>query len=446
MEKQIPKYRSSLTKLFFCSISFIFITCVFITDAPAQEKTVSDINQVSGPKRDLIFPGLLKKEELEAGNPLATFAEMITLEKEYRNSKIFAAIYPEVRFNFEEFLGLPLSGLQAMQLPGLRGAGMSSKETSIPESFKPEKAVDVIEREAQKTRIVVWAEEHHLPQTRSLYEVMLRRLWKHRYRYLAAETFDDSVMSAEFKYPDYKSGYYTRDPIYASAVRLAIKLGYKLIAYDTSERGPAGAQSFRDQKQATNIKERIFDRDSQAKVLILAGRGHASEEAAQDGWTPMANVLKKITGINPFTIYAPTMNQRLTPEEEHPLYRFAISRGIVKQPTIFVSKTGNKIFGPETCDAYVFFPRVKIINGRPDWLITEIGRKKVEIPKQLLSGKGLRLIQAFEPEQPATTIPIDQILVADEEKTVLMLPNGKFQLRAIDKNSRIMNQTTVTVR
>src|SRR5687768_12291916 len=65
----------------------------------------------------LVFPGLLKKEALEAGNPLAPYAAMIDLEPQYRESKIFAGIYPEIRFNFEEFLGLPFAGVQAMSLP-----------------------------------------------------------------------------------------------------------------------------------------------------------------------------------------------------------------------------------------------------------------------------------------------------------------------------------------
>src|SRR5258706_5210951 len=55
----------------------------------------------------LVFPGALKKEALEAGNPLATYAAMLDLEPQYRKSKIFGGIYPEIRFNFEEFLGFP---------------------------------------------------------------------------------------------------------------------------------------------------------------------------------------------------------------------------------------------------------------------------------------------------------------------------------------------------
>ena len=49
----------------------------------------------------LVFPGMLRKEALEAGNPLATYAAMLDLEPQYRKSKVFVQIYPEISFNFE---------------------------------------------------------------------------------------------------------------------------------------------------------------------------------------------------------------------------------------------------------------------------------------------------------------------------------------------------------
>src|SRR5262249_10994012 len=158
---------------------------------------------------------------------------------------------------------------------------------------EPEAALAVVEREAQKTRVVIWGEEHHLPQTRSLFEPLLGRLWKQGYRYLAAETFADDVMGAQFKYPDYHSGYYTKDPVFAAAVPPARQLGYRLIAYAPRERGPVGDASCRDRTQAANLKARVFDRDPDAKVFVIAGRLHASEKAAPDGWTPMAAALKQ---------------------------------------------------------------------------------------------------------------------------------------------------------
>lgn len=393
----------------------------------------------------LVFPGLLRREELEAGNPLATYAAMLDLEPQYRKSKIFAGIYPEIRFNFEEFLGFPLAGVQAMSLPIYRRKTPGA-ETAIPPSYKPESALKVIEREARKTRLVVYGEEHHLPQTRSLYEPLLRALWRQGYRYLAAETFTDKVMSPDFKYPDYRTGYYTLDPVFASAVRVAKGLGYRLIAYDTEERGPAGDASFRDRTQAENIKARTFDLDRQAKVFIIAGRGHASEETAQDGWTPMASVLKRLTGINPLTLFAPTMSQRMTSEEEDPLYRFATAHGLVKEPTIFADRAGGRLLGSDSFDAHIFWPRIKVEDGRPDWLARALGRKRARIPPRLRGGRGMRLVQAFREGEPASAVPIDQVIINEpNDHKVLMLPPGRFWLRTVDRDSKVIAQAHLRV-
>jgi hypothetical protein len=395
----------------------------------------------------LVPPILLKKEALQAGNPLATYAAMLDLEPQYLKSKVFADFYREIRFNLEEFLGFPLAGVQAMSLPTYRRA-KPSVEPPLPEFYRAENAISVIEREARKTRLVIWGEEHHLPQTRSLYEALLRMLWQQGYRYLAAETFADKLMNAEFKYPDYQSGFYLRDPVFAAAIRTARSLGYKLIAYETQERGPTGDGSFRDRKQAENIKARIFDHDPQAKVFIIAGRGHASEETALDGWTPMASVLKRLTGINPLTLYAPRMSQRLTSDEEDPFYRFATSHGLVKEPTIFVNRSEGRLLGSDRgdLDAYLFWPRIEVKDGRPDWMVKELRRKPIKIPRQLLNGSGMRLVQVFKEGEPASAIPIDQVIIDDQsDRKVLMLPKGKFWLRTVDRDSKVIDETTLGV-
>ena len=440
--------------VFVCLVTLYFLTgskAEAIVGVPPLEAFLTESvsgNPLAQEEKELVFPGLLKKEALDAGNPLATYAAMLALDAQYRKSKIFGGIYPEMRFNFEEFLGFPMSGVEAMSLPIFRRK-TASVETPIPTSYQPESALKVIEREAQKTRLVIYGEEHHLPQTRSLYEPLLRALWHEGYHYLAAETFADDVMSPDFKYPNYQSGYYTRDPVFANAVRLAKELGYKLVAYDTKERGPAGDASFRDRTQAENIKARIFDHDPQAKVFIIAGRGHASEETAAGGWTPMASVLKRLTGINPLTLYAQTMSQRLTAEEEDPLYRFATSHGLVKEPTIFVNRADGRLLGSSaySFDAYIFWPRIKIVDGRPDWMRQTLARKRVEIPNQLLSGSGLRLVQAFKEGEPTSVIPIDQVIINDPgQRQVLMLPRGRYWLRTVDPDSKVIAKITLSVR
>jgi hypothetical protein len=416
---------------------FVLVPLVIVTQGESSDPA----KQPPAKEPLLVPPMLLKRPELEAGNPLATYAAMVALEPQYRASKPLAKVYAEVRYNFEQFLGDPTAGVNAMSLPGYR-IDWKGEARSLPDGFAPEDALTVVEREAKKTRIVVWAEEHHLPQTRSLFEPMLARLWTQGYRYLAAEAFTKRVMEPGFERPDYRSGYYLLDPVFASAVRSAKRLGYQLISYDTSERGPDGDHSFRDRTQAANIKARVFDRDPIGKVLVIAGRGHASETVAQDGWTPMASEVKRTTGIDPFTVYAPTMSQRLTREEEHPWYQEADARGLITRPTIFVRKATGETLGSSSFDAYVFWPRFMVVEGRADWMTLTMRRKPLAIPKAHREGSGWRLVQAFEPSDSNAVIPVDQILLEKPDApAVLMLPPGKYRVRSIDEKSAAIATT-----
>jgi hypothetical protein len=396
---------------------------------------------------DLVFPGLLAKEQREAGNPLATYAAMLELDAAYRAHPVFAKIYPEVRCNFEQFLGDADAGPRAMRLLA-RPGGTAGADAALPARHVPRAAVEVIARAAARTRVVVFGEEHHLPQTRSLFEPLLHELHRLGYRYLAAETFTAAVMAPGATPPDHRSGYYTMDPVFANAVRTARKLGWTLIAYDTSERGPDGDGSFRDRTQAQNLQRLVLDADPKAKLLVLAGRAHAAETVAADGWTPMASVLKRSTGIDPFTVYAPTMSARLTRDEEDPRYRAATRAGLVTEPVIFLADGGDGApLGSDSFDAYVFWPRPVVVDGRPDWLATTLGRRRTPVPQALRAGDGLAAVQAFAAGEPASAVPVDQVLLRPgEAPPVLMLPAGSFWLRRIDPHGATVGPVELDVK
>lgn len=381
--------------------------------------------------RSLVFPGILEQEALLSGNPLATYSAMRELEGQYLASGMFSGIYPEVRLNFEQFLGMPCAAVQAMNLLApSRQADTDADPEQVFAAYRPQPAVEAVRDGASRTRVVIWGEEHHMPQTRSLYVAMLEALWGEGYRYLAAEAFEDADMS-RFATPTYESGYYLRDPVYASAVRHAQEMGYTLVSYDTRERGPEGESSFRDVTQAQNLAA-VLAADPRSRLIVLAGRGHASETASR-GWTPMAHVLKTITGIDPFTVYAPTMSERLTAEEEDELYRSATSRGLVAEPVLFRRRDGDRFLGSKSFDAYVFWPRTRLIGGRPDWMVTVLERVPTPIPGRLVDRERPILIQAFRLGAPPSTIPSDQVMITSGTASppVLMLDKGKYWLRSI---------------
>lgn len=190
------------------------------------------------------FPVLVKREQLYAGNPLAQYISLKKMESKYLNS-IFKDPYQELLKNFEQFLGFPLAGVEAMQLKTLKQDFGERLESPGP-NYTLVPAISVLKEQAKTQRIIIWGEEHHLPQTRSLYEEMIRELWHYGFRYLAAESFTDKIETKNLKYVNYQCGLYTRDPIFSNAVNAAIKMGYQLIPYDNKE------------KERTRCRQRIF--------------------------------------------------------------------------------------------------------------------------------------------------------------------------------------------
>jgi hypothetical protein len=218
-----------------------------------------------------------------------------------------------------------------------------------------------------------------------------------------------------------------------------------LIDYDSKETSPT-EPSLRDIRQAENIVNKIFKKDPAARVFIIAGRGHASE-IISGGWKPMAYNLKQLTGIDPFTMMTQTMTERLSREQEDPNYKKAVELNLVEGISILKKNGEVKYFGSDAFDAYVFFPRTQIINGRPNWMFAS-GRKSVPFPfKNLELGKGLFLVQAFLEDQPYHTVPVDQIVITNTDKNKsLALKNGKYRVRIIDPNSEVVGEAEVKVK
>lgn len=97
-------------------------------------------------------------------------------------------------------------------------------------------------------------------------------------------------------------------------------------------------------------------------------------------------------------------------------------------------------------DAYIFWPRIELKDGRPDWMIRELGRKAVRIPSPLVKGDGMRLVQAFNEGEPPAAIPVDQVIIdGAKDRKVLMLRKGRFWLRTVDEKSKVIAKGTLRV-
>jgi hypothetical protein len=342
----------------------------------------------------------------------------------------------------------------------LRASNVKELSESPIDAYQLESALKTIARIADSQRVIMINEEHRTPLHRSFTKRLLPILYKKGFRYLALETLSetDTELNSR-KYPVQKSGTYSADPVFGDLIRGALKIGFKIVPYDSDPNcqpkpdNPIFCQDERERGQAQNIYDRILKTNSQAKILVHGGRDHIAEIKEDAGFAYMGWHFKNITKIDPFTIDQMHMSERRNPADEEPIYRYTTRKRTLTEPTAFVSTNGKFWRGGAEHDLKIFHPRAKYENNRPTWLKLE-GRKKsavefkklnLPVQKQIFTGQNPILVQAFVTGESADAVPVDQfILYPNKEIPVLMLPKGSFRIRATDKFGKVIGEYKVS--
>ena len=442
------------------SLCLVFILFIFnCFSISAQQLNVSSQNS------ELPKPATIYRQELAENNYLAPLLQLREREAEYLADARLRESYLEYMTQLYDFVG-DYPAAYAMEEkfladlePRIKFRARNAKEikSSPLENYSPRSAVDAIAAAADKNQIVIVNEEHRTPIHRALTHRLLSVLYAKGFRYLAAETLRADDMELNRRgYPTSKSGYYTFDPIFGDVIRQAIKLGFKTVAYEAEQRCPKPeefipCQNYREFAQAQNIYDRILKNDPKAKILVHAGRGHASKGREEDGFAFMARHLWNISRIEPFTVDQENYSERKNPIDERPLYRFVTAKNLLlKEPTVFQSGDGKFFSDSDGYDLRVFTPRAQYTDGRPNWLRLGGVRRSFRInPKKLnlqihqgkLKSDEPLLVQAFIKGESADAIPIDQIILYSNQKIpALMLPKGSFRIRATNKTGKVIGE------
>lgn len=154
--------------------------------------------------------------------------------------------------------------------------------------FEKKKSLQELLNTVKDKQVVMFNEAHNVPKHRYLVGTLLDDLYASGFRYLALEAFHNDSLFQVLSYPTSDNGFYINDPIFSNLVRKAAVTGYKIVGYDYFGKD-------REKRQAMNIYKNTIDKDSSAKVLVLAGYSHINDDK-------MAGEFKKISGISPFTI------------------------------------------------------------------------------------------------------------------------------------------------
>jgi hypothetical protein len=425
---------------------------------------------------DLPNPFQFSAQYVKQNNYITPIFELKAREAKYLASPGLRGAYLEMMILLEGYVG---NYDEAYRLENVLYEGFPSTKqikdqykgeitdlkTSPVADYKMLDALDALDAATTNRQVVMINEEHRTPFHRALTQQMLARLYRKGFRYFAAETLTSGNLpnapeDTELErrgYPVQKTGFYTADPLYADAVRTALKLGYKVVPYESidpncaaPDDNPELCNDRRERGQAQNLVDRILKNDPRAKIFVHVGRGHNSKARISDNFNFMAYYFRELSGIDPFTIDQLRFSERRDAAMEQPLYRFLTKNDLLAKPGVFQNANGKFYVQSDGYDALVFHPRMKYEAGRATFLQSMLGRKatKVDTKKLKLATRGQRfaanepiLIQGFYAAETDEAVPVDQIILnPDKPVPALMLPAGKFRIRAMDKTGRIINQ------
>ena len=455
-----------MRKIFPAIISLILITLQFHL---VQAQTES-------PKSDLPNPYEIFGKYVKQNNYITPLFELKEMEDKYLASPFWKEPYLESMILLEGWVGNYEEAYKyenvLYETSPVYKQRKNALKAEIPDAGKSPLAgykmldpLDAIETIAASRQVIMINEEHHTPFHRATTLQLLKRLYDKGFRYFALEALsidNERLRSKEDMelnkrgYPTHQTGYYTDDPVFADAIRIALKLGYKVVSYEAPAICEPGVDrntcnERRERGQAQNIYDRILKNDPQAKILVHAGRAHNSKYVDKDNSKLMAGYFQEITRIVPFTIDQLHFSERLNAAHEYPLYRYLTRNNLLRKPSIYQA-ADESFFNQRTLgiDIAIFHPRMKYENGRATFLkmnglrqAKKINLKKLKLKanKNLFTGSEPILIQAFYAGESADAVPVDQIILyPNKEIPALILPKGSFRIRAIDRAGKILNQ------
>ena len=330
--------------------------------------------------------------------------------------------------------------------------------TPLGSGWQAKPAADVILELAKDRKAVFFNEAHSAPVTRTLTIEMLPKLRAQGFNYFAAETLyrnDENLNQRGYPTPD--SGFYINEPLYGEMVRTALKLGFKVIAYDVEN---AGAGDPRELAGAQKLYH-VFKQDPNARLIVDAGFAHIQKTGKYLGGSSMVEFFEKMSGIDPLCIEQTMMIQHARPDQDHPYYTAIVDAFHMSWPIVFVDGKQTWTLKPKEYDLSVVFPSYPHNDMRPDWLALGGLRTPYPVAGDMCRGRFPCLIEAHYANEGDDAVAADRVLLnimqpgtdmADRVQTDpgtvksrLFLRPGKYRINALDRSNRIITSREVTV-
>lgn len=282
-----------------------------------------------------------------------TFIKDTVKDKSWRSQ--MGATYFSISNNYK-------NALESWDISFGREKIITEKDRIIFSNYKSVNAKKFIINRSKKEQMIIINEAHHNSSHRNFAKSLLKGLYKNGYRYLGVETLENDDSLNIRKFANQESGFYSKEPQFGLFLKEALSIGFKVFPYESNGNGKE-----REIGQAKNISD-FMTKNNQGKMLIYCGYEHAYEGKHQTWEKTMAERVKDLTGINPFTIDQTKFSERSQEKFTEPLVKM-INK---KYPQILVDKNGN-IFNGENSDFYtdavIIGATTHYENGKPNWML-----------------------------------------------------------------------------
>ena len=327
--------------------------------------------------------------------------------------------------------------------------------------YNPHPALTTIPELARSYPIVLLNEAHNVPLTRSLTVQLLSRLREQGFTYFAAETLYQTDTGLQARgYPVDKSGFYTAEPVCAEMVRTALKLGYKVVAYEALSNATGDA---RETEQAKNLYEAVFKHDPKARLVVDAGYAHIVKSGRYLDGSSMAEHLYKLTGLPMLSVEQTMLYPHAFASDDHPVYTAVMQQLHPAAPIVFTNAAGKPWSLRPGYDVSVFFPPRHLVHGRPDWLTLGGLRKPWFVDGARCQQHYPCLVEARYADEGDDAIPADRMVLdlaplmaasmvkvttsaQGAPSTELYLRPGKYRLRFSSAGGDQVYRQNITVR
>ena len=353
-------------------------------------------------RSEKVYADALKRDGL--------LAQYKAMRDTYRadHDKAFRIVFGQYMSWYQTFVGDYPGAHDSYSIRQL--AARDDAPSPLAGGYTAKPALDAIAQLAKGRKAIFLNEAHNVPLTRTLTVQLLSRLRADGYGYFAAETLYQSDSGLQKRgYPIQKSGFYTMEPICAEMVRTAIKLGFKIVAYESE---PPGNGDVRENTQARNLYERVFKNDPNARVVVDAGYAHIQENGRYLGGRSMAQHFRQLSGIDPLTIEQTMLIKHPPGTEDHPYYRAVIDALHPAAPIVFEDSAGTPwSLKPKAYDVSVMFPPDDVRDDRPTWADLGGLRKPYFVSGTACQNTYPCLIEARYANEGDDAIPADRLVL-----------------------------------